>query len=213
MVDDGQRRAACRQYDRQRQRGARRVRAVIWNQNVREGARCRHWSMMPVKCEEFENATARYGGESVREAFNGRSYRRWVKAPFCEITVPLDRSETARRGIDYAIQLARGGAVLHFCSIVDIVGACSARAGPMMNPALLTESLEADAERVCRDAVGAARKNGITADSKVIYGAVVPSIGQYANETRKRCGGDRNACAPRAFAHRLREHHREPLAH
>lgn len=139
---------------------------------------------MPVKCEEFGNTKARCGGENVREAFTRRSYRIWVKTPFRAMTVPVDRSETARRGIEYAIQLAHGGGVLHFCSVVDIVGACSAGAGPIMTPAMLTLSLEADAKRVCSDAVGIARKNDITADGSVIHGAIVPAVAQYVIDTR-----------------------------
>ena len=140
--------------------------------------------MVPLKCEDFENVTVRYRPEKFARPSTLRSYRRWVKAPFGAITVPLDRSETAQRGMDYAIHLARGGGVLHFCSVVDIVGAGSVGAGLMMDLSLLTESLEADAEAVCRDAIEVARKKGIGADGKVIYGAVVPAIGQYANETR-----------------------------
>jgi nucleotide-binding universal stress UspA family protein len=85
--------------------------------------------------------------------------------PFADITVPVDGSETAQRGIDYAIGLARrGGSVLHFCSVVD--------------------ELIFDAEGACREAITAARERGIAADGKVVYGSVVPSIHQYAAETR-----------------------------
>jgi nucleotide-binding universal stress UspA family protein len=108
-----------------------------------------------------------------------------VSTPFVDITVPVDESATARRGIDYAIQLAAGGARLHFCSVVNMTGALisSAMAAPI-DPAALIAGLKDEAGRAARHAVAAAHARGIVADGKVIYGAIAPAIAQYTLETR-----------------------------
>ena len=42
-----------------------------------------------------------------------------MSSAFADLTVPIDRSEPSQRGVEAAIDLARGGARLHFCSVVN----------------------------------------------------------------------------------------------
>lgn len=106
-----------------------------------------------------------------------------METPFRDITVPVDGSATARRGLDFAIEFARGGARLHFCSIVDpttvLVGGAI---GTPVDPTPIVDALQSDARRACDDALAAAHGNGIEADARVIFGTVASSIRRYAHE-------------------------------
>lgn len=97
-----------------------------------------------------------------------------MDVPFLSLTVPVDGSETARRGIVYAIALARGRAVLHFCSVV------ATTIGSPFDPLPAITSAEEDARRAGRDAVAEAERAGVSADAEVLVGAVAPAIARYA---------------------------------
>ena len=90
-----------------------------------------------------------------------------MNAPFLNVTVPVDRSEVSRRGIEYALALAGGAGSIHFCSVIDA----------------FTAGSEADAHRACQEAVAAAEKRGVTADGRVLHGPVAPAISRYAKDT------------------------------
>lgn len=85
-----------------------------------------------------------------------------MEATFSNLTVPVDGSKAAQRGIDYAIALAQGGGALHFCSVVD--------------------EWEHDARRACREAVTAAQQGGVAGYATVLYGAVAPAVNRYAKD-------------------------------
>jgi nucleotide-binding universal stress UspA family protein len=100
---------------------------------------------------------------------------------FEDLTVPVDHSATSFRGVDAAIDLARDGTRLHFCSVVnaaDVVYGGSM--GTPIDPQPIIEALESDAEERCDEAIARAAKRGIRADGKVLFGAVVPAIRAYA---------------------------------
>jgi nucleotide-binding universal stress UspA family protein len=108
-----------------------------------------------------------------------------METAFREVTVPVDGSATARRGLDFALEFARGGRRLHFCSVVDpttmLVGGSL---GAPVDPTAIVAALEFGAQRSCDAAVAAARKSGIDADADVVNGTVVSSIRQYARENQ-----------------------------
>jgi nucleotide-binding universal stress UspA family protein len=104
---------------------------------------------------------------------------------FCDVTVPVDASVTAQRGIDFALDFARNGARLHFCSVVDTASAlCGGAFGTTIDPTPMVEALEGNAQRACVNAVSAARKRGVDADARVIFGPVVPAIRRYVCERK-----------------------------
>lgn len=101
--------------------------------------------------------------------------------PFSNLTVPVDGSETAQRGIAYAIALARGRAVLHFCSVVDIAATgLGVAIGLPFAPLSAIATSEEDARRASRDAVAEAERNGVRADAEILAGAVAPAVARYA---------------------------------
>jgi nucleotide-binding universal stress UspA family protein len=104
-----------------------------------------------------------------------------METAFRNVTVPVDTSATARRGLDFAIEFARGGGRLHVCSVVDpttvLVGGSL---GAPVDPTPIVDALKSDAQRACDDAVAAARSSGIDADGSVIFGTVASSIRRFA---------------------------------
>jgi nucleotide-binding universal stress UspA family protein len=94
-----------------------------------------------------------------------------MPSAFANLMIPVDRSPTAQRGVDAAIQLARGGGRLHFCSVVDA-------ADPQPHRAART----GDARALCDAAIALARTCGVRADGRVLYGPVIPAIRSYALE-------------------------------
>jgi nucleotide-binding universal stress UspA family protein len=103
--------------------------------------------------------------------------------PFLNVTVPVDGSEAALRGIAAAIASARAGTALHFCSVVDLAAAgFGPSIGASFDPIPIVEASEDDARRACAEAVALAGENGVAADGKVLYGAVAPGICRYAKE-------------------------------
>jgi nucleotide-binding universal stress UspA family protein len=106
-----------------------------------------------------------------------------MNAVHWDITVPVDASESSRRGVDFALDLGNQGATLHFCSVVDATSAYLGGAtGAPIDPAPILAAMQVDAQRTCDRAVAAAQERGVTADGKVIFGAVVPAIERYAGQ-------------------------------
>jgi nucleotide-binding universal stress UspA family protein len=107
-----------------------------------------------------------------------------METQFANITVPVDHSETAARGIAYAIALARNGAVLHFCSVVDTAAAGLGGAiGTPFDPLPFIEAAEEQARSACSDAVSKAQASGVTADGKILHGPIVAAINRHAKQT------------------------------
>jgi nucleotide-binding universal stress UspA family protein len=106
-----------------------------------------------------------------------------MESAFREITIPVDSSATARRGVAFALEFARAGTHLHFCSVVDpttvLVGGAL---GTPVDPAPIVNALESDAQRACDEAVAAAHGAGFEADGSVLCGTVASSIRRYARE-------------------------------
>jgi nucleotide-binding universal stress UspA family protein len=102
---------------------------------------------------------------------------------FSDVTIPVDASAPAARGVEFAIDLARDGARLHFCCVVDAEGVIGGAAGSPVSPMPTVVAMEADAQHACEHAVAAARRNGATADWRVVSGPIVPAIRRYADET------------------------------
>jgi nucleotide-binding universal stress UspA family protein len=108
-----------------------------------------------------------------------------MKTAFADVTVPVDPSPTARRGIDFAIEFAKPGRRLHFCSVVDPTGVLVGGAlGTPVDPAPIVATLKADAQRACDAAVAAAHGSGVESDAEVIFGTVSASIGTFARATK-----------------------------
>lgn len=106
-------------------------------------------------------------------------------AAFAALTVPIDASSEALQGVAHAVSMAQGGTKLHFCSVVDVTSACYAGTmGAMVDPTPIIDALRENAVRACGDAVATASRHGVAADGKVLFGAPVPAIGQFARETK-----------------------------
>ena len=106
-----------------------------------------------------------------------------MKTPFLSLTVPVDGSPAARRGIEYALTLARNGVKVHFCSVVDIMATgLSGAIGSPIDPVPVIEASEGDARMACSEAMALAERSGVTADYKIVFGAVAPAVCRYAKE-------------------------------
>ncbi len=102
---------------------------------------------------------------------------------FSALTVPIDGSPTAARGIAFAFDLAAGGGVLHFCNVVDESLICvTAAEGAAVDVGPLIGDLNDNAARYCRDAEARASAAGIRADSTVLHGPSVQAIVAFAHE-------------------------------
>ncbi|HEY5340077.1 MAG TPA: universal stress protein [Candidatus Aquilonibacter sp.] len=106
-----------------------------------------------------------------------------MNMPFSNITIPVDGSNTAQRGIMYAVALARSGTSLHFCSVVNTAAAgLGASICSPFDPLPVLEASEEHARRAWRDAVALAKRSDVAADGKIVFGAVAPAICRYAKE-------------------------------
>ena len=100
-----------------------------------------------------------------------------MNAAFQHIAVPVDGSATADRGVAFALELARGGGVVTFCSVVDPSLVCLPVAhGVTTDPGSMLTVLEDDAAEFCRRAQAEAAGAGIAADVRVLHGQRVEAI-------------------------------------
>ncbi|MEA2665206.1 MAG: hypothetical protein QOI11_2150 [Candidatus Eremiobacteraeota bacterium] len=100
---------------------------------------------------------------------------------FQHITVPVDGSQTSERGIEFALELARDGGRISFCSVVDPVLVCApAMQGATLDPGPMLEVLDEDAVLFCRRARAEAAKHGIDCDTRVLHGPCTDEIGAFA---------------------------------
>lgn len=104
-----------------------------------------------------------------------------MRAVFRHITVPVDGSTTSARGIAFALELAREGGRVSFCSVVDPVLACApAMQGAALDPGPMLEMLDEDAALFCRAAEAEAAKHGIACDAQVLHGTCIDQIYGFA---------------------------------
>jgi len=104
-----------------------------------------------------------------------------MSAPFAALTVPIDESLQAEHAVDYAVTLARGTTVLHFCSVVDAATATASGAtGALIDPVPLLEALEEHAARACSAAVAKAHAHGLKSDGRVLFGSAANAIAEHA---------------------------------
>lgn len=104
-----------------------------------------------------------------------------MKPPFRSVTIPVDTSPPAQRGVQFALEIAGDGCELHFCSVVDAAGATFGDAGGSpVDPTPIIDALEDDAQTLCTQAVAEARRRGISADFDVLFGAPLDSILRFA---------------------------------
>jgi nucleotide-binding universal stress UspA family protein len=100
-----------------------------------------------------------------------------MNAAFQHITVPVDGSTTAERGVAFALELARGGGSVTFCSVVDPSLVCMPVGyGVAIDPGPMLVTLENDASEFCRHAQSEATGVGIGADIRVLHGECVEAI-------------------------------------
>jgi len=96
---------------------------------------------------------------------------------FAHITVPVDGSATAQRGVDFALELAAGGGTVTFCSIVDpTVLSIPAAEGAVLDYGPLLTVLDEDAAFFCNQAASLAAAAGIVALTCVVHGERVPAL-------------------------------------
>jgi nucleotide-binding universal stress UspA family protein len=108
-----------------------------------------------------------------------------MKPAFQHITVPVDGSTASERGVAFALELARGGGVVTFCSVVDPMLVCApAGYGVALDPGPMLQTLDDDAAEFCRRARSEAAAAGIAADARVLHGQCVETI-----DTLVRSGG------------------------
>ncbi len=106
-----------------------------------------------------------------------------MTAAFEHLTVPVDGSATSERGVAFAIELARGGGTITFCSVVDPTLVClPTSAGVAIDPGPMLTALDDDAETFCRRAQEEATRAGVRADTSVLHGACVVSIESLVHE-------------------------------
>ena len=106
-----------------------------------------------------------------------------MNAAFAHIAVPVDGSTTAERGVAFALELARGGGAVTFCSVVDPSLVCLPSAyGVAVDPGPMLTVLEDDAAEFCRHAQAEAADAGIVADVQVLHGQCVEAIGSLVRQ-------------------------------
>src|ERR1700684_2799704 len=96
---------------------------------------------------------------------------------FAHTTVPIDGSASAERGVAFALELARDGGLVTFCSVVDPSLVCLPAAYRVaLYPAPLLTVLDDNAAEFCRQARAKAAEAGIAAEGHVLHDQCVDAI-------------------------------------
>ena len=104
-----------------------------------------------------------------------------MKPVFLHTTVPVDGSATSERGIAFALELAREGGRISFCSVVDAVLVCApAMQGAALDPGPMLEVLDEDAAFFCSRARERAVRHGVACDTQVLHGSCSDEIHSFA---------------------------------
>ncbi len=100
---------------------------------------------------------------------------------FERLVVPVDGSSAARRGIDFAIELAkREGAAVDVCSVVDEIAVILPLAeGALGDPSLIMGTIEHAADENVNVAVTLLRDAGIAAEGMVLRGSPATEIDAF----------------------------------
>ena len=107
--------------------------------------------------------------------------REAVKPVFQHITVPVDGSTTSARGITFALELARDGGQVSFCSVVDpMLAYAPAAYGAALDPGPMIDVLDDDADGFCRHAHEEATKHAVVADVTILHGQSIGEIASFA---------------------------------
>ena len=113
----------------------------------------------------------------VRTPFAPKRDDSCMPAAFAHTVVPVDGSSTADRGVAFALELARGGGSVTFCSVVDpALAGVPAGYGGGLEPGPMLTILEQDAAEFCRRAEAEAAGAGVAADGRVLHGQCVEAI-------------------------------------
>ncbi len=104
-----------------------------------------------------------------------------MRPVFKHITVPVDGSTTSARGVAFALELAREGGRVSFCSVVDpVLSYAPAMQGAAMDPGPILEVLDEDAAIFCGRAQDEAIKHGIISNTHVLHGPCADQIRSFA---------------------------------
>src|ERR1700682_4497034 len=107
-----------------------------------------------------------------------------MNAVFQRIIVPVDGSTTAARGVAFALELARGGGSVRFCSVVDpSLVLTPVGYGVALDPGPMLTVLEEDAAEFCRSARAEATSSGIASVQEVLHGQCVEAIASLARRS------------------------------
>lgn len=104
-----------------------------------------------------------------------------MRPVFQHVTVPVDGSTTSSRGVAFALELAREGGRVSFCSVVEpALSYAPAMQGAAGNPGPMLEVLDEDAAIFCGRAQDEATKLGIDCDTQVLHGQCIDQIRSFA---------------------------------
>ena len=104
-----------------------------------------------------------------------------MRPVFKHITVPVDGSTTSARGIAFALELAREGGRVSFCSVVDpVLSYAPAMQGAALDSGPMLEVLDEDAAIFCGRAQDEAIRLGIVCDTQVLHGPCIDQIKSFA---------------------------------
>lgn len=106
-----------------------------------------------------------------------------MPSAFARIAVPVDGSPASRRGLAFAITLARDGGALSLAGVVDAANLLVPQAeGALTDPGLAIEAVEADTRATVRDAVAQVREAGVLVEGFILYGERVNAFAAFAHE-------------------------------
>ena len=104
-----------------------------------------------------------------------------MKPVFQHITVPVDGSTTSGRGVTFALELARDGGQVSFCSVVDpMLAYAPAAYGVALDPGPMIDALDEDADGFCRSAHEEATQCAVVADMTILHGQSIGEIASFA---------------------------------
>jgi nucleotide-binding universal stress UspA family protein len=108
-----------------------------------------------------------------------------MRPVFQHITVPVDGSTTSARGIAFALELAREGGRISFCSVVDpVLSYAPAMQGAALDSGPMLTVLDEDAALFCGRAQDEAIRHGIVCTTQVLHGQCADQIRSFAAHNR-----------------------------
>lgn len=101
-----------------------------------------------------------------------------------EILVPVDGSAASTRGLEEAIEIAKGtGATLHLAHVVDEFVIAAAKAPAAWRE--LSEAIRASGEKVLAEAVALAEKSGVSVTSELLKATDGGAAGAIVQQAKK----------------------------